>query len=320
MAGRQRTARRCWPTWQTPDPSQTDQYDGCQSKGSENVRRAVDYQIQTGYDSFASCCFQLPEGQASRCRAVSRDRSEDRRPSGRLLPDSEDRFSLGGCCRDVLHRTGRLQRKPTRRRRKWLKKPKTRRSRSGAKKAAEPVEAAAETVATDTEAPAEEVKKAPAKKAAAKSPLLKSGGRGSCRRKRLNKTLLPYEERGFQESRSCFMPVRLPKCGGIRAVRPDDVRGGRLLRAEYLTARFPEDAGPFVLRRRECGSRHGRDSDVRFPEGNPGFYGAVCEGKSRWRSIPAKRAPTGRRAKKDFYDAGLSHGLFRICAGPEAEY
>ena len=40
------------------------------------------------------------------------------------------------------------------------------------------------------------------------------------------------------------MPVRLTKCGGIRAVRPDDVRGCRLLRAEYLTARFPEDAGP----------------------------------------------------------------------------
>ena len=46
---------------------------------------------------------------------------------------------------------------------KVAEKPKTRRSRSGAKKAAEPVEAAAETVATDTEAPAEEVKKAPAK-------------------------------------------------------------------------------------------------------------------------------------------------------------
>ena len=56
---------------------------------------------------------------------------------------------------------------------KVAEKPKTRRSRSGAKKAAEPVEAAAETVATDTEAPAEEVKKAPAKKAAAKKPAAK---------------------------------------------------------------------------------------------------------------------------------------------------
>lgn len=56
---------------------------------------------------------------------------------------------------------------------KVAEKPKTRRSRSGAKKAAEPVEAVAEPVAADTEASAEEVKKAPAKKAAAKKPVAK---------------------------------------------------------------------------------------------------------------------------------------------------
>ena len=97
------------------------------------------------------------------------------------------------------------------------------------------------------------------------------------------------------------MPVRLPKCGGIRAVRPDDVRGCRLLRAEYLTARVPEDAGPL------CFYAAGNvDHDMAeipmcdFQKAILDFMARFVKGKSRWRSIPAKRALTGRRRKKDF--------------------
>ena len=74
------------------------------------------------------------------------------------------------------------------------------------------------------------------------------------------------------------------------------------------------------LRRRECGSRHGRASAVRFPEGDPGFYGAVCEGKKPLALDTGETCADRAEAKKRLYDAGLSHGLFRTCAGPEAEY
>ena len=72
--------------------------------------------------------------------------------------------------------------------------------------------------------------------------------------------------------------------------------GGRLLRAEYLTARFPEDAGPFVF----TPPGHGRDSDVRFPEGNPGFYGAVCEGEKPLALDTGETCADRAEAKKDF--------------------
>ena len=124
---------------------------------------------------------------------------------------------------------------------KVAEKPKTRRSRSGAKKAAEPVEAVAEPVLRKRS------RKRLQRRPPQKSPLLKKRRKRLLPKKRLNKTLLHTKSGDSWNPRSCFMPVRLPKCGGIRAVRPDDVRGCRLLRAEYLTARFPEDAGPFVF-------------------------------------------------------------------------
>ena len=110
------------------------------------------------------------------------------------------------------------------------------------------------------------------------------------------------------------MPVRLPKCGGIRAVRPDDVRGCRLLRAEYLTARFPEDAGPL------CFYAAGNvDHDMAeipmcdFRKAILDFMARFVKGKSRWRSIPAKRAPTGRRRKKTLRCGIKSRSVSYLC-------
>ena len=105
-------------------------------------------------------------------------------------------------------------------------------------------------------------------------------------------------------------------------MRRDTCRSaGRRSGMSVASGRIPDRAvsgrcGPFMfLRRRECGSRHGRDSDVRFPEGDPGFYGAVCEGKKPL-ALDTGETCADRRGEKDLLMMRLSHGLLCIlCCG-----